>query len=286
MSVSMNVGAILAQGEDRLRARAALDHAGNPALEATVLLAHALGMDRALLFAHAEATLEPAAVRRYRDLIERRAAGEPVAYLTGLKEFWSLPLRVGPAVLIPRPESELLIERALALRSDPAARVADLGTGSGALALALASERALWRVVATDVSPQALELARANAQRLAPGRIEFRQGDWYAALGQERFDLLLSNPPYVAADDPAMAELGYEPRVALTPGADAFSSLRTLARGAARHLERGGWLLLEHGAAQGGQVRHELVLAGFRHVRSHRDLSGHERMTEGQHDQI
>src|SRR5205823_14904666 len=219
----------------------------------------------------------------YRRLLARRVAGEPLAYLTGSRDFWSLTLKVTPAVLIPRPETELLVERALALRTAAAGRVADLGTGCGAVALALASERPRWQVVATDACADALAIARANAAALGLGRVELRQGDWYQPLRGERFDLLVSNPPYVAQDDPALetASPRHEPPRALTPGADALSCLRTLARGAPRHLAPGGWLLLEHGATQGAQVRSELVEAGLRHVRSHRDLAGHERMTEG-----
>jgi release factor glutamine methyltransferase len=175
-----------------------------------------------------------------------------------------------------------LVERALALLARPAGHVADLGTGSGAIALALASERPQWRILATDVSAAALQIARQNAAALGVGAVEFRQGDWYAALRDERFDLLISNPPYVAAADPALTALRHEPRLALSPGEDAFASLRLLVHGAAQHLHSGGWLLLEHGATQAAQLREELVLAGFGHVRSHTDLAGHERTTEGQ----
>jgi release factor glutamine methyltransferase len=191
-------------------------------------------------------------------------------------------------VLVPRPETELLVERALALRGSPHGHAADLGTGSGAVALALASERPNWRVIATDWSAEALAVARANAAQLAISSIDFRQGSWFGPLAGERFDLIVSNPPYVAADDPALADpaLAYEPRLALTPGADALACLRAIAREAPQHLDRGGWLLLEHGTAQGAAVRHELVLAGFRYVRSQRDLAGHERITEGLYDPI
>jgi release factor glutamine methyltransferase len=156
------------------------------------------------------------------------------------------------------------------------------------VALALASERPHWRVTATDLSREALAVARANAAQLAIASVDFRQGSWFAPLAGERFDLIVSNPPYVAADDPALDDpaLAYEPRLALTPGADALACLRAIARDAPQHLNRGGWLLLEHGAAQGAALRHELVLAGFRYVRSHPDLAGHERITEGRYDPI
>ena len=164
------------------------------------------------------------------------------------------------------------------------AEVADLGTGSGAIAIALAHERPAWRVTATDVSSAALALAQRNAQRLAEGRIEFLGGDWYAPLAARSFDAIASNPPYIAADDPALDADGvrHEPRGALTPGADGSSALAILINGAPEHLKAGGWLVLEHGAAQGSTVRTALVARGFGHVTSHRDLAGHERVSEAQ----
>jgi release factor glutamine methyltransferase len=287
MTVSTNVGAALAMGAQRLRAGASTATAPAAALDAGLLLAHALRTTRARLMAHAESMVEPAALRRYSALIERRARGEPLAYLTGTREFWSLPLSVSSAVLVPRPETELLVERALALRSAPHGRVADLGTGCGAVALALASERPRWQVTATDISAEALAVARANAAQLGL-TVDFRQGDWFTPLAGVCFDMLVSNPPYVAADDPALedAALAHEPRLALTPGADALACLRAIGRDAPHHLVPGGWLLLEHGTSQGAAVRRELVVAGFRYVRSHRDLSGNERITEGQYDPI
>jgi release factor glutamine methyltransferase len=279
-------GALLAHGVQQLQAAAAGGHTHDAdldaRLDAQLLLAHILGVTRARLVSHPEAPCGAQDAARYDELLGRRAAGEPLAYLVGHREFWSLDLAVGPAVLVPRPETELLVERALARGPATAGRVADLGTGSGAVALALASERPHWHVVATDISPAALAVARSNAVALGLAHVEFRLGDWYAALAGELFDMLVSNPPYVAAADPALLLLQHEPQLALTPGADALASLRTLAAGAAAHLVLGGWLLLEHGAGQGPQVRDALVLAGFRHVRSHRDLAGHERMTEGQ----
>jgi release factor glutamine methyltransferase len=288
MTVHPTVAMLLAEGVQRLKSSSAGAEPGaNPALDAQLLLAHALGIERTRLKSHPEARADAGQARRFRDLLGRRAADEPLAYLTGWREFWSLRLSTSPAVLVPRPESELLVERALALHPADTARVADLGTGSGALALALASERPRWRIVATDVSAPALELARANADRLGLA-LDLRHGSWFEPLAGERFDLILSNPPYVAAHDAVMASgpLSHEPRAALSPGADALECLRILAQGAPRYLSRGGWLLLEHGATQAAQVRNELVLARFAHVRSHRDLAGHERTTEGQYDQI
>jgi release factor glutamine methyltransferase len=289
MMLNMTVAALLDEGVVRLRSASALS-ADSPAarqLDAELLLAHALALPRARLRSHPEATAAADAARHYRALLARRASGEPLAYLTGEKEFWALPLAVTAAVLVPRPETELLVERALALGPRDRARAADLGTGSGAIALALASERPDWQVLATDVSQAALAVARGNARTLALGRVEFRLGSWFAALGAERFDILVSNPPYVAADDPALGRLQYEPQLALTPGKDALGALREIIRGAPAHLLPRGWLLLEHGATQGEAVRHELALAGMRYIRSHPDLAGLERATEGQlHDQI
>ena len=288
MTAYPTVAAVLAEGVRRLAdSPAGAEPGATPDLDAQLLLAHALGVARARLKSHPQEPAEPLRVRRYQELLARRAAGEPLAYLTGRREFWSLELAVTPAVLVPRPETELLVERALALRAAGEGCVVDLGTGSGAVALALAAERPRWQVTATDVSAAALAVARANAARLGLG-VEFREGSWFAPLAGARFDLVVSNPPYVAADDPALASpaLAREPRLALTPGADGLACLRAIVRGAPQHLAPGGWLVLEHGAAQAAAVRHELVLAGFHYVRSHRDLGGHERVTEGQHGQI
>jgi len=289
MTAKLTLAVLLAEGVRRLRgAPTALEPGATPELDAELLLALAAGLSRARLRSHPESAVEGPAAAHYLGLIERRAGGEPLAYLTGWREFWSLRLGVSPAVLVPRPETELLVERALALRTALEGRVADLGTGSGAIALALAHERPQWQVLATDISAPALEVARANARQLGLTAVEFRQGSWFSPLAGLRFDLIVSNPPYVAARDPVMSAgaLAREPRIALTPGDDALASLREIARGAPQHLVPGGWLLLEHGAAQGAQVRHELVLAGFGSVRSHSDLAGHERMTEAQHGQI
>ena len=255
-----------------------------PELDAELLLAQALGVSRARLRSHPEEMPPRQAARRFLELIERRGRGEPIAYLIGRKEFWTLELDVGPAVLVPRPETELLVERALALYPRPHARVADLGTGSGAVALALASARPGWQVTATDISAAALTVARANAARLGLTRVELLQGDWLGGLADRSFNLLLSNPPYIAPDDPALAqpELMHEPRLALVAAQDGFAALRAIIGAAPAHLEPGGWLLLEHGATQSAALAGELVARGFAQVRSHRDLAGRERVTEGQ----
>ncbi|HEU5443717.1 MAG TPA: peptide chain release factor N(5)-glutamine methyltransferase [Steroidobacteraceae bacterium] len=276
---------LLAQGTQVLqKALLVRDPGATPALDAEVLLACSLGVSRTRLRSHPEETPGAEAAARFLALIERRAAGEPVAYIIGRKGFWSLELRVTPAVLVPRPETELLVERALALRPGTEAHVADLGTGSGAIALALASARPQWRIVATDISAEALAVARANAAALGLARVEMVQGDWLDCLRGRAFHLLVSNPPYVAAADPALGqpELMREPRLALVAAEEGLAALRTLIRDAPGSLERGGWLLLEHGATQAAAVAGALVARGFAQVRSHRDLAGRERMTEGQ----
>lgn len=280
-----SLGALFEQGARRLRASAAAQGpAATPDLDAELLLSHAFGMSRARLRSHPETPAGETERERYIALIERRATGEPLAYVIGRKDFWSLQLTVTPAVLVPRPETELLVERALALRSERFGRAVDLGTGSGAIALSLAKERPEWLVAATDTSEDALAVARANAAALSLNRVQFLQGSWFAPLSGRTFDIIVSNPPYVAADDPAMQDpaLRHEPQGALSPGADAMASLRTIIQAAPDYLERDGWLLLEHGATQASEVARELVARGLRHVRSHRDLAGHERMTEAQ----
>lgn len=274
--------ALLEEGAARLARTGQAPLSGEGRLDAELLLAHVLGTSRTRLKSHPEEPRTAGERQAYWTLIARRAAGEPVAYLTGTKEFWSLRLAVGPAVLVPRPETELLVERALELCSERAARIADLGTGSGAIALALACERPGWHIVATDSSAAALALAKRNAAAAGATRVEFLEGSWFAPLAGRRFHLLVSNPPYIVADDPALAHppLAFEPRAALASGADGLTALREIIRGAPEHLERGGWLLLEHGATQAAHVARELVVRGFTHVRSHRDLAGHERATE------
>lgn len=250
--------------------------------DAELLLAHALGRSRSWLYAHRDDPIDAVDADRYRALLARRAAGEPAAYLTGRRGFWSFDLRVTPDTLIPRPETELLVELALA-RLPVAAdlRLADLGTGSGAIALALAHERRRARVVAVDVSPGALEVARVNAVELGLANVEFRQGDWLVPLAGERFDLIASNPPYIAEGDPHLDDLRHEPAPALSSGHDGLDAIRTIAREAPAHLVPGGWLLLEHGWDQGQAVRGILVAVGFTDVMTDRDLEDRDRVTSG-----
>jgi release factor glutamine methyltransferase len=217
--------------------------------------------------------------------VTRRALGEPVAYLLGEKEFWSLPLAVGPGELVPRPETELLVERGLAhLPVDRPCDVLDLATGSGAVALAIASERPLARVVATDLAEIAVETARRNAARLGLGeRVEARTGHWYEPVAQQRFDLIVGNPPYIASGD-RRVEAGvrrYEPPQALYAGTDGLDALREVIALAPGHLVPGGWLAVEHGDTQATEVRALFEAAGFGVVRTHPDPSGRDRCTEG-----
>lgn len=252
--------------------------------DAEHLLLHTLGKSHAWLFAHQCDVLSPALAESFGALLERRAAGEPVAYITGQRGFWTLNLKVTPATLIPRPETELLVEQALALcEPDASLRVADLGTGSGAIALALASERPAAQIVATDASAAALHVARDNAQSHAIGNVELRHGHWYAPLAGERFDLILSNPPYIEADDAHLSQgdLRFEPRTALAAGADGLDDLRHIVALAPAHLNAGGWLLLEHGWQQGAAVRGLLDDAGFSEVSTVQDLEKRERVSLG-----
>lgn len=251
-------------------------------VDARVLLAHALERSSAWLFAHGDDIIEADALDRFETLLARRARGEPVAYLTGRRAFWSFELMVSADTLIPRPETELLVELALErLPAGSESRVADLGTGSGAIALALAHERPQARVVALDVSAGALDIARANARELGLRNLEFRQGDWLQPLADERFDLIVSNPPYIADADPHLDALRYEPAPALSSGADGLDAIRIIAGAAPAHLRSGGWLLLEHGWDQGDAVRALLQAAGFDSVETRRDLEHRDRVTLG-----
>lgn len=266
-------------------AAALQDSSDNPRLDAEVLLCELLGINRAGLVIRAGDALSAETALRYAGLLDRRRLGEPVAYLTGRREFWSLDLGVSPAVLIPRPDTELVVEWALErLRGLNEPALADLGTGSGAIALALASERPDARVVATDQSEDALAQARNNAHTLGLQRVEFRAGDWLAPLAGERYDLIASNPPYIAEGDAHLAALRYEPRRALTAGPDGLADLRRIAADARGHLKSGGVLVMEHGAEQGSVVRALLTEYGYAQVETRRDLNGLERATLGVHE--
>jgi release factor glutamine methyltransferase len=257
-----------------------------PRREAEVLLGAALGRSRAWLLAHPEeCILDCEATDRYEAYVTRRAHGEPVAYLLGEREFWSLPLRVAPGVLVPRPETELVVERALAhFPAGTAFEALDLAAGSGAIALALASERPHCRVTATDLSPAAVAITRENSLRLRlSDRVSVLQGRWFEPLAGRRFDVIVCNPPYIATDDARVepAVRRYEPPEALFSGPTGLEALQAIAAGAPGHLRPGGWLVVEHGDTQGEAVRALFKAAGFQDVQTFRDLGGRERCTEG-----
>ncbi|MBE5270400.1 peptide chain release factor N(5)-glutamine methyltransferase [Stenotrophomonas sp. B2] len=254
--------------------------------EAELLLLHVLERPRSWLFAHATDPLPATAQAAFEALLARRAAGEPVAYLTGRRGFWTLDLRVDAATLIPRPETELLVELALErLPSDRPLSVADLGTGSGAIALALASERPLAQVLATDASPGALAMAARNAAHHELRNVRFAEGgqDWYAPLQGARFALIASNPPYIASEDPHLqqGDLRFEPASALASGLDGLDDIRRIVAGAPEHLQPAGWLLIEHGWDQGAAIRTLFDAAGFADVQTQQDLEQRDRVTLG-----
>jgi len=262
----------------------------SPRLDAELLLGHALGQRREELYRSLFSTVPGEVAERFTALLAERETRRPVAQLVGQRDFWSFTLAVTGATLVPRPETELLVERALArIPAEAAWTVADLGTGTGAIALAIARERPACKVVATDLSKPALAVARRNAKALAVKNVTFKQGDWFEPLPRPdsarwRFHMIVSNPPYISAaewpqTDP---ELGFEPRLALDGGRDGLDAFRTIAGGAARHLRPGGWLLLEHGFRQGDEVRGLLKQAGFGNLVTANDLAGRPRVSEGQ----
>lgn len=271
------------------QALAAAQALGLDRLDARWLLGHVLGQTSAWLLAHDDQPLASADAEVYGALCQRRAAGEPLAYLVGRAGFHGLQLQVTPDVLVPRPDTETLVDWALALLSacPPAAgqapQVLDLGTGSGAIALAVAHRRADVQVTATDLSPAALAVAQANAAALGlADRLHWAQGAWWQALPPAAvFDLVLSNPPYIAGDDPHLPALRHEPRLALTPGGDGLDALRAIVAGALAHLRPGGWLLLEHGWDQAAAVAALLADAGFQDTAHRTDLAGRPRCTGG-----
>lgn len=259
----------------------------SPRLDGELLLGHALERDRTFVYAWPEHELTRAQYQRYHQLLQRRLRGEPLAYILGRRAFWSLELTVSEAVLIPRPETELLVEQALVYAGQAPRRVLELGTGSGAVALALACERPAWYLVATDRSSGALAVARANARRLGADNLAFVQTDWYRGLSPGKaWHLIVSNPPYVDGHDPHLGQgdLRFEPRGALVAGEQGLADIRAICRGASQLLLAGGALLLEHGWQQGPEVRRLMHDSGLGRVRSFRDLAGHERVSVGVKD--
>jgi release factor glutamine methyltransferase len=254
------------------------------AVDARVLLAHVTGRSSAELAAHPEGQMRLQQETAYRELVDRREAGEPVAYLTGGREFYGRQFKVSPAVLIPRPETELLVDLALErIPRDSNARILDVGTGSGCIAIAIASERSHCKVLALDQSLEALAVARRNAYELHVGNVGFLNSNWFAALRDEHFDVIVSNPPYVASADPHLSQgdLRHEPREALEGGDDGLTAIRHLVTESRKHLTPGGWLLVEHGHDQGVAVRALFEAAGYRDIFSERDVADIERVTGG-----
>lgn len=252
-------------------------------LDAELLLAHVLGKSRSYLRTWPEQAVIDEQAQRFAALIERRRSGEPVAYILGRQGFWSLDLEVAPHTLIPRADTELLVETALELLPAGPARVLDLGTGTGAIALALASERPGWTLVGVDRVPEAVALAERNRVRLKRGNARFCESHWFSALAGECFRMILANPPYIAADDRHLGEgdVRFEPASALVAGADGLDDIRAIIEQAPAYLEAGGWLLLEHGFDQAAAVRDLFAARGFIKVESRRDLGGHERISLG-----
>ncbi|WP_339731836.1 peptide chain release factor N(5)-glutamine methyltransferase [uncultured Pseudomonas sp.] len=265
---------------------AELPDSPTPRLDAELLLAHALGKSRSYLHTWPERELEAEQLERYQAMLVRRQAGEPVAYILGQQGFWSLELEVASHTLIPRPDTELLVETVLALLPATPAALLDLGTGTGAIALALASERPAWRLTGVDRVAEAVALAERNRARLSLNNAKFIESHWFSALAGQRYQLIVSNPPYIAADDRHLAEgdVRFEPSSALVAGADGLDDIRLIIQQAPNYLEAGGWLLLEHGFDQAAAVRELLSARGFSAVESRRDLGGHERISLGRFD--
>lgn len=278
-TTSISVGDWLKQAVQRLHGIS-----DTPQLDAEILLRAAADIRRAMAYARPEKELAAAQFAALQTLLARREGGEPIAYVVGEQEFWSLPLKVSPAVLIPRPETERLVERALeVIPLEAPARVLDLGTGSGAIALAIAQARPHSQVIAADVSVAALEIAATNLQSLQLQNCKLTRSDWFAAFDGQRFDVIVSNPPYIADDDSDLAPTvkKFEPTMALISGPTGLEAIEHILAQAMQFLNANGRLLFEHGWQQGPRVRALLVQHGYSHVRSHPDLAGHERVTEG-----
>ncbi len=254
-----------------------------PRLDLELLLCHTLKKPRSFLFSHPEYQLTETEQQQFNALLEKRKAGHPIAYLTGSREFWDLELLVEPSTLIPRPDTETLVEQALALCDHKPRKVLDLGTGTGAIALALANERPGWAVYGCDRVPEAVTLATRNAAHNRLERVTFLESHWFDALPDQTFDLIVSNPPYIVEDDPHLTQgdVRFEPASALTSGPDGLDDIRHIAHHAPEHLSDDGWLLVEHGYDQGEQVREIFTGNSFIDVSTVKDLAGHDRITQG-----
>ncbi len=278
MHAGMTIQHLLREAEQQLAVSA------TPRLDAEILLCTVLKSERAKLYAESQQVLSADRVMQYQDLIARRRAKNPVAYLTGMKEFWSMSLHVNEHTLIPRPETETLVEAALEhIPADTPSAIADLGTGSGAIALAIARERPQCRITATDISPAALAVAQDNATRHQLNNIHFVVSHWFENI-HERFDLIVSNPPYIPDQDQHLQGDGvvHEPRLALRGGKDGLEAIRTIIRYASGSLQPHGWLLLEHGYDQAAAIRDLFKAAGYTDVNTYRDFAGLERVTGAQ----
>lgn len=250
-------------------------------LDVEVLLSYILDKDRSFLYAWPERHLSDQQQHYFDELFNRRLQGEPVAHITGQREFWSLPFYVSPATLIPRPETELLVELALSLTLVDQPSILDLGTGTGAIALALASENPDWKIIAVDAFPEAVKLAEKNCQQLGLGKVQIFQSHWFANLKDQTFDLIVSNPPYIDTKDEHLkqGDVQFEPKSALVAEEQGLSDLRTIINSAHGFLNANGWLLLEHGYDQGPAVREMMLAAGFSDIATHADLAGLDRAT-------
>ncbi len=275
MSNALTIRSVLAQTAARLD-----DVSESGRLDAEILLARAIDMPRSYLFAHPEDTIDDASAERLETTVQLRLSGEPMAYITGVKEFWSLELMVSPATLVPRPETEILVESALReIPRDAAWRILDLGTGSGAIALAIASDRPLCDVTAVDISPEALAIAQQNARQLTISNVSFLEGDWIEPVADQRFAVICSNPPYVSEGDEALAALAAEPRLALLSGNSGLDAIELLARDCVSIIADNGTLFLEHGATQKDQVAEILKSYGWTSIQCYDDYAGHPRVT-------
>ena len=271
----MRLDAAIADATERLS-----NVSESPRLDAEILLCRTIDMPRSYLFAHPEDELDEVTRERFEKVLKRRADGTPIAYIMGVKEFWSHEFAVSPATLVPRPETETLVNLALCeIPRGAAWRVLDLGTGCGAIAVSIACERPLCQVTAVDSSEQALQVAEENARALAEGNVECVLGDWVEPVRDRMFDIVVSNPPYIRADDEALNSLQYEPRAALVAGEDGLDAIRVLAQDCREILVENGLMLVEHGAEQRDAVAALLDSHGWSDVRCHNDLAGLPRVT-------
>ena len=275
VSNALTIRAVLAQTAARLD-----DVSESGRLDAEILLARAIDMPRSYLFAHPEDTIDEATVERLEKTVQLRLSGEPMAYITGIKEFWSLELMVSPATLVPRPETEILVDRALReIPLDADWRILDLGTGSGAIALSIASDRQLCDVTAVDISAEAIAIAQQNARQLNISNISFLEGDWTEPVADQRFNVICSNPPYISEGDEALEALTAEPMLALLSGSSGLDAIELLARDCVSIIADNGLLFLEHGATQKDQVAEILKSYGWTSIQCYDDYAGHPRVT-------